>query len=265
MILLPIVKAGWFGTAETQAAAATGAKITGISFTKAGISGMLAGIKVQIGWWPLLLIFAAIATAIGIIIGLMKVFESLSNAYNADAIAAEKAAEAARNLANAYGEAKDKYQEMVDTMDQYASAREALDSLTEGTQEYSEALSQANELALDLVANNPSLVSGEDYRWENGQLIIDEDALERVKKQEALEVAELKAASIMADAEAKIAKAKADQTALVRENNDEVMNAAGGIGTAAGMILSLIPAIGPAIGALVAGVGLLAGAVVNDF
>lgn len=70
---------------------------------------------------------------------------------------------------------------MIDTMDQYASARAALDSLTEGTQAYNEALAEANEAGLALINSTSGLKRGEDYRWENGELIIDQDAMDRVK------------------------------------------------------------------------------------
>jgi uncharacterized protein YaaN involved in tellurite resistance len=57
---------------------------------------------------------------------------------------------------------------MIAAMDEYKSAREALDSLTEGTQEYQDALEKANRAALELINNNPDLFDSSDYKWENG-------------------------------------------------------------------------------------------------
>ena len=53
-------------------------------------------------------------------------------------------------------------------MEEYETARDALDDLTEGTEEYTEALQEANRAALELINTYPDLFSSDDYSWENG-------------------------------------------------------------------------------------------------
>ena len=230
-------KMGWFGLSTSMASTAAAAPVAGAAAGAAGGTAAAGGVAAQLGWWPftlvLLAVVAAVALVVGAFVGLINIAQSLSDAYNADAIAAEKAAETARALGDAYTEAANKYQNMIDTMDQYTSARAALDSLTEGTQAYNEALAEANEAGLALINSTSGLKRGEDYRWENGELIIDQDAMDRVRQEESERVAQARAASLMADANAAEAKAKAEQTAFVRK--DDVSGWAGfGAGAAAG-------------------------------
>jgi hypothetical protein len=92
-----------------------------------------------------LLIVAALAALALAAVGIVATFTALSNAYNADAIAAENAAIAAKILSEAYDECRQKYENMISTMENYKTAREGLESLTKGTVEYQEALFKANE------------------------------------------------------------------------------------------------------------------------
>lgn len=263
-------KFGWFGLSSSMLSTAGAAPVAGAATAAAGSTAAAGGTAAQLGWWPFTLIMLAVVAAVALVVaaftGLMAVAQGIADAYNADAIAAEKAAATARSLASAYGEAQEKYNSMIETMDNYSSARDALDSLTEGTEAYNEALAKANEAGLELINSTSGLKRGEDYRWENGELIIDDDAMARIKQEEAQKVAQTRAASLMADAEAAKAKAKADQTALVRKDNVSALGA-GVTGAAAGAALgSIIPVIGTAAGAIIGGlIGSVGAMVVNDF
>ena len=59
----------------------------------------------------------------------MSNFSEISNAYNADAIAAEKAREEAKSLADAYASVKEKYDELKQSITDYKDAQDAIDSL----------------------------------------------------------------------------------------------------------------------------------------
>lgn len=251
-------KLGWFGLSSSMLSTAAAAPVAGGASAAAGGTAAAGGVAAQLGWWPftlvLLAVVAVVALVVGAFVGLINIAQSLSDAYNADAIAAEKAAETARALGDAYTEAANKYQNMIDTMDQYTSARAALDSLTEGTQAYNDALAEANEAGLALINSTSGLKRGEDYRWENGELIIDQDAMDRIKQEESERVAQTRAASLMADANAATAKAKADRTAFVRE--DDMSGWAGlGLGAAAGAGYgAMFGPWGAAIGGVIGGI-----------
>ena len=204
--------------------------------------------------WPLLavtlLIVAALAALAAIVFVVVSAFQSLSAAYNKDAIAAENAENAAKGLAEAYNEAKQSYEDMVAAMNNYKSAREGLDSLTEGTLEYQEALNKANEAALEVIKMG-NLIKDQDYTIENGEIIIKDEAMESAKQNEFNKMMDAQAASTMANAKAVEARAKANQTELVRSDN---LNAGGGaaIGTIVG---SFIPVIGPVLGGAIGAIG----------
>jgi hypothetical protein len=76
----------------------------------------VAGATLETVLVPLLIIVlalvAALAVLIGIGAGIVAIVKAISNAYNADAIAAKNAEQAAENLANAYNDAKSAYEDL---------------------------------------------------------------------------------------------------------------------------------------------------------
>jgi hypothetical protein len=90
-------------------------------------------------------------------------------------------------------------------MDDYTSAREALEDLTKGTEEYNAALEEANRAALELMQNHPEYFGEGSYKWEEGQLILDEAAMENAKTAEREKVSTAYAAKTMAEAGAQAA------------------------------------------------------------
>jgi hypothetical protein len=82
--------------------------------------------------WIAAVIIGVVAAIAALVAGITKLTEWL----NADAIAAEKAQQAAEHLAESYNNCKQEYEDMIAAFDNYKSAREALDNLTEGTEEY---------------------------------------------------------------------------------------------------------------------------------
>ena len=207
-----------------------------------------------------LAITAALAALAAIIFIVVSAVQSITAAYNKDAIEAENLANAAKNLAEAYNEVKEEYNSMIDAMNRYDSAREGLDSLTKGTQEYREALNEANAAAMELIELG-NLIKGQDYDIVNGEIIINNNAMEAAKSAKFNEMQEAYASSTMASANAARAQAQARQTDLVRKND----GAAVGIGAAGGALAgaaigSAVPVIGTIIGAAVGAIG---GAIVN--
>ena len=199
--------------------------LSALGFDTVGISATIAAGGVGALWaalWPIALVAAAVAAAIAI---LVVAINAISDAYNKDALAAERAEESARNLADAYNTAKTEYEEMISAMEAYQTARDGLDSLTRGTEEYATALKEANRLALELI-NNYGLIEGQDYNWDEGELVINDDALERVQKAKETEVDQAYATSQMANVQAKAARNKSNTTDLQRDIRDQL-----GVGT----------------------------------
>lgn len=194
--------------------------------TKAKYSGIAANILMQLSMLPMIAIIgilvAALAALAAIIYGVVAAIKAIVKAYNADAIAAKRAAEVAKELAEAYDKCKEKYEAMISAMDNYQSALDALEALTEGTKEYYEALTKANDAALELIQNYSEYFSPEDYRWENGQLIIDKKALEEAEEQASLQLSAAKTAKNVGQTQATILQNKADRTALNRQVRDEM-------------------------------------------
>lgn len=173
--------------------------------------------------WIIGAILGAVA-ALGLLVaGITAVTKALIDGYNADAIAAEKAAETAKELGDMYDQAASKYQNMIDTMSQYEEAQKSLDQLTKGTEEYTEALNEANRAALELIQNNPGqFEEGKDYNWEDGQLKINKDALDSAKQTVADQESAAYAAKQFGSAKADVAQAKSDQTDLTRQIQDDL-------------------------------------------
>jgi hypothetical protein len=71
-------------------------------------------------------------------------------------------------------------------------------------------LKKANEAALELIDSYGQYMSAGDWRWEDGQLIIDEAALESAKRKKESEVNIAYGASSMGAAKAREASAVAN-------------------------------------------------------
>ena len=173
-------------TAATLAALADG-QLTVAEIAAAGGATTLAGAIWSI-IWPIGLVIAAVALLVAAFKGVQWIFQQVQAAspegqFKAATQAAEEAAEAAKL-------ATEQYQKLVDTFNQYDTAVEKLKELDSGTREYTEALREANEAAMELIKNNPELARGAtrnsegliEFRDKNGEIMSSEEIL---KKEEA--------------------------------------------------------------------------------
>lgn len=134
----------------------------GILMFAGGLGASTAGVTTLTGamgalWTvlaPILPIILGVTAAIGALIGVVYL---CVDAYNADAEAAKKAAEAAKEAAKAANEAKEAYEKLADSFGAYDEAIKKLEELTEGTEEYKEALKSANDQAMELIKANKNL------------------------------------------------------------------------------------------------------------
>ena len=122
---------------------------------------------------------------------LVLISKAVYNSIHKEEIAAEAAAKAASDLGNAYDECREKYQQMIDEFNEYKDAIDALDNLTKGTQEYRDALEEANQKALELIQNNPDKFNKDDYYWDDNKLVIKDTAMSRVAETRRQETVDL--------------------------------------------------------------------------
>ena len=239
-----------------------------------GDSGATAGEKIAAGMS--IASGAATAFATGGWIGLaayavgsigMVLYQAIDDAYHAEEIAADKAEQAASALAESYKNVKAEYDNVLSTVESYESASESLDALVIGTDEWKEALIEANEAALKLI-DNFNLIKGEDYTVNTdgsisftkaGQSKIDDGQTQMLNDTIAAQ-----SAASLAQAEAAQARAEANKDVTTKSNDKGRWATAAGLGggyaLAGGMIGAAGGPIGAAIGAILGGaIGFLGG------
>lgn len=164
-------------------------------------------------------VFALLAAAIAALVAACNYAVA---AFEKDARAAEKTAKAASKLADAYNEAAQAYEDMKNTISDYKSATDALEKLTKGTEEYKDALIEANNAAMQLIENGN--LSASDYSWEDGRLVIDSGALTRAQNDAQQQMLNAQASARMASITAMNANNTATLTNIRRSNDGIISN-----------------------------------------
>lgn len=144
------------------------------------ISGVKALSEVVGGMSKAVPIFAAITAGIVVV---SSVIGFLTDAYNADANAAKKAAEAAEGLKQQYEDLKAANEDLKASFEDYNSARSALKDMTMGTLEWKEAVTQLNEKVLDLINKYPELAG--EVKNVNGVLELSSEAQQNLLDKQA--------------------------------------------------------------------------------
>ena len=111
--------------------------------------------------------------------------KTLYDLYNKTEKAFENAKKTTANLKKAYDETVTATNELKQSIDGFKEKQNALDGLVKGTVEYKEALIAANEEARKLIQEG-DLVAGQDYHIVNGQIEIEEAALDRAYENQLL-------------------------------------------------------------------------------
>lgn len=115
-----------------------------------------------------------------------------------DAYNLEQTTSAVQNLTQEYNNAKTAQEELLSQTEGYKTARDNIDSLTKGTQEYTQAIIEANDQALELIKNNPESITANDWSvGEDGLIEIDADALEEANKKAMTNTINAQAATSM--------------------------------------------------------------------
>ena len=163
--------------------AVAGAKGLGAAF--AGIAG---GTSTALG--GILALLPHIAIAAAAIGGLIFVIKACSDAYNADAIAAERAAKTANKLADDYANLTNRVNEFNNAIANYGEGKNALETLDKNTKEYSDTLEDTNKKARELIETYKLF---DKFDYEHGIITIDPDEIERLKKEQELRQRQMEA------------------------------------------------------------------------
>ena len=162
-----------------------------------------------------------------VIIGLIASIKALINWYNKDARAAEKSAENAKKLAEAYNEAKTAAEELKNTINDYNDSIEAMKKLSAGTDEYTEALNKANEAAEDLIEKIPGI--NWEYNAKTGAIDILDD-LEEINKKQTKELLKAELNASVSKINAARLSNVAKLTSMVRADDNKQVGLYQGIG-----------------------------------
>lgn len=208
---------------------------------------------------PIAIAAAAIAGTVAIIV----------NVYQAAEKTAKKAEEQAESVRVAAAEAKQEYQEAIDTIGNYQNALDGIEKLTKGTQEWRDAIAESNTQARELIDKFGKDLQASDYYFEDGQIKFKEGVLESLQEKEYNAMMQAQAGADSANIIAQQRRNEADKIAFARKNmktgqggNETAWSIGGGTagGVVAGAALGSLFGIG--IGTLIgAGVGAAVGAI----
>lgn len=160
--------------------------IVSSAFTAAGTQITIAGISAQLAWLWVFLIVAAVAALTAGVVALYKAAQKNSLAGRLEE--AQKATAAAKESADA---AKTAYDDLLSARSEYSELQSTLENLTEGTQEWKQALIEANSQVLELLSTYPQLAQFIS-QGKNGQLTISEEGFDELiqKQQDSLQRAQ---------------------------------------------------------------------------
>lgn len=143
-------------------------------------------VTASLGWIGLIL--AAVAAVIALTVALAKLLgqkketelEKATKAY-------EKSNEELQEMQENVKELKTAYDELLSSIEKYQNARDSIDQLTIGTEEFTNAITEANSQALDLIQKYSLLADAEKNYYsidENGLINITEAGLDAIKEQQ---------------------------------------------------------------------------------
>lgn len=121
--------------------------------------------------------YIALVTALGVAI------YATVKAYNADADAAKEAAAGVEVLSKAYDDAKNAATELKNTINDWDSAVQSIDDLTEGTKEYADAIKTANDKAKELIESQGLFDRSKWYYDDKGIIQFADGVLEELQSQ----------------------------------------------------------------------------------
>ena len=125
----------------------------------------------------------ALAPYIALVAALGVAIYTTVKAYNADADAAKEAAVGVEVLSKAYDDAKNAATELKNTINDWDSAVQSIDDLTEGTKEYADAIKTANDKAKELIESQGLFDRSKWYYDDKGIIQFADGVLEELQSQ----------------------------------------------------------------------------------
>lgn len=189
--------------------------------TASGATGMAAfkaGLMAQTGLGPLLPVVLAITAAVvalTVVIGLIA--DAIKKADPRYQL--EQAQKDAAAFAESLNEAKQEAEELKKAFDSYDEIQNKLKRCTIGTQEWKDALQEANNQVLELIRKYPELASHVETSMVNGQrvLSINKEGMDALQKQQDTIVANLTAASVSSNQRVRDAEIVVQKSDLIKE------------------------------------------------
>lgn len=125
----------------------------------------------------------ALAPYIALVAALGVAIYATVKAYNADADAAKEAAAGVEVLSKAHDDAKNAATELKNTINDWDSAVQSIDDLTEGTKEYADAIKTANDKAKELIESQGLFDRSKWYYDDKGIIQFADGVLEELQSQ----------------------------------------------------------------------------------
>lgn len=149
---------------------------------QAGIKLFLAGLKAQLGFWPLLVIGLAIAAVLATIIALIAIFSSNTETGLEKANKAlEKEKEDLAALNEQYKAMREELQKVQESFDALEEKQKIINDLTVGTEDWTKAVQENNQAVMDLVGQYSELAGAVSVS-DTGVMSITQEGQEALEK-----------------------------------------------------------------------------------
>lgn len=146
--------------------------MTGFKALKTGIEALGGSIGAAAGPIGLVITIASIAIPL-----LIKTYEALRPETNEEKI--QRLSELADQAQTAAQESKQAYDNLLSNVSSHNELLNEINSLTEGTKEFTDALQEANIIASGLISTY-GLQLGKDYTFEDGKIVFNEDSIKTI-------------------------------------------------------------------------------------
>lgn len=209
------IKANLISLLPAGGSAAAGLTAAGTAATASGTAATGAAAGFSALWAAMGPIGIAIAIITAAVVGFTIAAAAIEKSYNADATAAEEAAAAYERATQAVNDATTAYENLKNTINQYNTAAEKIEGLASGTEEFTEAVKEANSQAKELI-NTYGILSDQYYTNAKGVITFKDGVLETLEVQKEEQVALAERQATLAGLASKAATNKSDKTNTVR-------------------------------------------------